>query len=265
MRLHPANGFQGPVARRGRKRTGARQIPVPMSTPDFMPYFSAMSNSLGPMKWWPARTRFEVIVGAILTQNTSWKNVELAIANLRAARMLTPSKIGAARTSRIQSLIRSAGYFRQKTRTLKAFVYLLDREYGGSLKKMLMTPTGKLRAMILEVRGIGPETADSILLYAGEHPVFVVDTYTHRILERHGIANGKRDYEETRAMFENSLPRDATLYNQFHALIVNTGKNWCRKAAPICEECPLRPLLPSPSLVSLDNMGPEAVAMDATI
>jgi endonuclease-3 related protein len=230
-----------------------------------MAYFIAMSNSLGPMNWWPAKTQFEVIVGAILTQNTSWRNVELAIGNLRATRLLTPSAISAVRPSRLQKLIRAAGYFRQKTGTLKAFVQFLEREYDGSLRKMFKTPTNELRAKILEVRGIGPETADSILLYAGGHPVFVVDAYTHRILERHGIAKGKRDYEETRLMFENSLPRDATLYNQFHALIVNVGKNWCRKAAPACEECPLRELLPSPPPVSIVSIGAGPVSVGATV
>ncbi len=230
-----------------------------------MEYFAAMSNSLGPMKWWPARTRFEVIVGAILTQNTSWKNVELAIANLRSARMLSPSAIGVARPSRLETLIRPAGYFRQKTRTLKAFARFLKREYGGSLTRMFKTSTDELRPAILEVRGIGPETADAILLYAGEHPVFVVDSYTHRILQRHGIINGKRDYEQTRALFENSLPRDPALYSQFHALIVQTGKNWCHKAEPICEECPLRPLLPPESLMAFGKMSGEAVSVSVTV
>lgn len=218
-----------------------------------MAYYSAMSESLGPLRWWPARTQFEVIVGAILTQNTSWKNVELAIAHLRAAGMLTPAAIGAARPARLQSLIRSSGYFRQKTKTLKAFVRFLEREFGGSLKRMFETPTAELREKILGVRGIGPETADSILLYAGERTVFVVDAYTHRILARHGLSHGKRDYEATRALFENSLPREAALYNEFHALIVNTGKNWCRKSAPDCERCPLRALLPIGGPVSVDG------------
>jgi len=212
-----------------------------------MPYFTAMSQNLGPMRWWPARTPFEVIVGAILTQNTSWGNVERAIANLRSAQMLTPSAISAARMARLAALVRPSGYFRQKAKKLKAFVRFLQREYGGSLKRMFDTPTEVLREKLLSVHGIGPETADSILLYAGEHAVFVVDAYTHRIFGRHGITNGKPEYENVRALVEAALPRDWQLFNEFHALIVNTAKNWCRKKEPRCAECPLGSLLPENS------------------
>jgi len=212
-----------------------------------MRYFTAMSQNLGPMNWWPARTPFEVIVGAILTQNTSWGNVERAIANLRSAQMLTPSAISAARMARLAALVRPSGYFRQKAKKLKAFVRFLQREYGGSLKRMFATPTEVLREKLLSVHGIGPETADSILLYAGEHAVFVVDAYTHRIFGRHGITNGKADYENVRALVEAALPRDSQLFNEFHALVVNTAKNWCRKKEPRCAECPLGSLLPENS------------------
>lgn len=203
-----------------------------------------MSRALGPMRWWPAETPFEVIVGAILTQSTSWANVERAIANLRSARMLTPSAISKAQMSRLSALVRPSGYFRQKAKKLKAFVRFLQEEYGGSLDRMFDTPTAELREKLLSVHGIGPETADSILLYAGDHAVFVVDAYTHRMFERHGITAGKPDYERVRAMVEASLPPDPQLFNEFHALIVNTGKNWCRKSNPRCSECPLRNLLP---------------------
>src|SRR6202790_4792467 len=215
--------------------------------PALMRYFEAMSQALGPMHWWPARTPFEVIVGAILTQNTSWANVERAITKLRSARMLTPSAILAARPSRLATLVRSSGYFRQKAKKLKAFVKFLQREYGGSLERMFDTPTGELREKLLSVHGIGPETADSILLYAGGHPVFVVDAYTHRIFGRHGITDGKPQYENVRALFEEALPRDSQFLNEFHALVVNTGKNWCRKNDPRCAECPLNFLLPASS------------------
>jgi endonuclease-3 related protein len=215
--------------------------------PLLMRYFTAMSQNLGPMRWWPARTPFEVIVGAILTQNTSWGNVERAIANLRSAQMLTPSAISAARMPRLAALVRPSGYFRQKAKKLKAFVRFLQREYGGSLKRMFETPTEVLREKLLSVHGIGPETADSILLYAGEHAVFVVDAYTHRIFGRHGITNGKPDYENVRALVEAALPRDSQLFNEFHALVVNTAKNWCRKKEPHCAECPLGSLLPENS------------------
>ena len=215
--------------------------------PLLMRYFTAMSENLGPMRWWPARTPFEVIVGAILTQNTSWGNVERAIANLRSAQMLTPSAISAARMARLAALVRPSGYFRQKAKKLKAFVRFLQREYGGSLKRMFDTPTEVLREKLLSVHGIGPETADSILLYAGEHAVFVVDAYTHRIFGRHGITDGKPDYENVRALVEAALPRDSRLFNEFHALVVNTAKNWCRKKEPRCAECPLGSLLPENS------------------
>ncbi len=210
-------------------------------------YYEAMSGALGPMHWWPARTPFEVIVGAILTQSTAWGNVELAIANLSEARLLTPAAMRRVRISRLAALIRPSGYFRQKAKKLKAFVEFLDAGYGGSLRRMFLTPTVDLREKLLSVHGIGPETADSILLYAGNHPVFVVDAYTHRIFGRHGITDGKPDYEEVRALIEGSIPVRTELFNEFHALIVNTGKNWCRKSAPRCQECPLRALLPANS------------------
>jgi len=220
------------------------------SGPTLMRYFTAMSQALGPLHWWPAKTTFEVIVGAILTQNTSWTNVERAIANLRSAQMLTPSTIMAARLSKLALLVRPSGYFRQKAKKLKAFVRFLQREYGGSLKRMFDTPTEILREKLLSVHGIGPETADSILLYAGNHPVFVVDAYTHRIFGRHGITNGEPQYESVRALLESALPRDSQLFNEFHALLVNTGKNWCRKKEPRCSECPLGSLLPATSPLS---------------
>ena len=219
--------------------------------------------ALGPMHWWPAKTPFEVIVGAILTQSTSWGNVELAIDNLRAARMLTPRAILKARTSRLAELVRPSGYFRQKAKKLKAFVRFLQNEYDGSVKRMFQSPTLRLREELLSVHGIGPETADSILLYAGNHPVFVVDAYTHRILGRHGITGGKPNYETVRALFEDRLPRDPQLWNEFHALIVNTGKNWCRKSVPRCEDCPLRSLLPATSPLAQFLLAPRESASRA--
>jgi endonuclease-3 related protein len=173
--------------------------------------------------------------------------VELAIANLRTAKLLTPTAILRVSTPRLAALIRPSGYFRQKAKKLKAFAKFLRTEYGGSLKRMFLTPTATLREKLLAVHGIGPETADSILLYAGNHPVFVVDAYTHRIFGRHGITDGKPNYEKLRAHIESSIPAQPQLFNEFHALIVNTGKNWCRKSAPRCQECPLQSLLPSGS------------------
>ena len=207
-------------------------------------YYDALFRAHGPQHWWPGRTRFEVIVGAILTQNTSWSNVELAIRNLRSEKLLSPVAIERISPARLARLIRSSGYFRQKTRKLKAFVHFLRDTHQGSLTKMFRTPTALLREQLLAVHGIGPETADSILLYAGKHPVFVVDAYTRRILERHHLAPGKRSYEEIRALFEQSLPPSAALFNEYHGLIVRTGKDFCRARAPLCENCALKSLLP---------------------
>jgi len=224
---------------------GSTQAVVPSG--ELLRYYEMMSEALGPMHWWPAQTPFEVIVGAILTQSTAWTNVERAIDNLRAAKLLTPAAMLLVPVHRLATLVRPSGYFRQKARKLKAFVEFLQDEYKGSLKRMFSTPTLDLREQLLSVHGIGPETADSILLYAGNHPVFVVDAYTHRIFERHGITGGKPHYENVRAMVETSFPGRPEWFNEFHALIVNTGKNWCRKGAPRCQECPLRSLLPAGS------------------
>jgi endonuclease-3 related protein len=206
-------------------------------------YFDTLSNALGPMNWWPAKTPFEVIVGAILTQSTAWVNVEHALANLRQARMLSPGRMEKVPEERLARLIQPSGYFRQKAKKLKAFVGFLRERHGGSLVRMFRTPTVELRDQLLAVHGIGPETADSILLYAGGHPVFVVDAYTHRILNRHELSSGKTDYAAVQSFFQASLPQDAALYNEFHALLVNVGKNWCRKSRPRCEDCPLLPHL----------------------
>lgn len=207
-------------------------------------YFQTLSTALGPMSWWPAKTPFEVIVGAILTQSTAWANVEQALANLRRAGLLRPAPMERVPTARLARLIRPSGYFRQKAKKLKAFVRFLRERHGGSPARMFRTPTAELREQLLAVHGIGPETADSILLYAGGHAVFVVDAYTHRILGRHHLGSGRPDYGSAQSFFQTNLPKDAALYNEFHALLVNVGKNWCRKSRPRCEECPLLPHLP---------------------
>jgi endonuclease III related protein len=207
-------------------------------------YYDALFAVHGPQHWWPGRTPFEVIVGAILVQNTSWTNVATAVENLRREKLLSPSAIETVSTPRLARLIRSSGYFRQKSKRLKTFVRFLRQSYNGSLAKMFRAPTPVLRDQLLDVHGIGPETADSILLYAAKHPVFVVDAYTRRILERHGLANAKLGYEDVRQLFERTLSPDVALYNEFHALIVHTGKHFCRPRKPRCGECPLNSLLP---------------------
>jgi endonuclease III related protein len=216
----------------------------PALVPELGVYYDALYRVHGPQHWWPGRTRFEVIVGAILTQNTSWSNVERAIAELRRRRLLTAAAIEHVAVGKLGNLIRSSGYFRQKAKKLKAFTNFLRQEYQGSLDRLFARPTTELREQLLGVHGLGPETADSILLYAGKHPVFVVDAYTRRILERHRLARGKEPYEEIRRRFEQSLPPDVAMFNEFHALIVHTGKHFCRKREPLCEQCALRPFLP---------------------
>jgi endonuclease III related protein len=226
-----------------------RPSPVPVAAADqaLQLYYDALFLAHGSQHWWPGRTRFEVIVGAILTQNTSWTNVERAIHNLRQHKLLSPAAMARVSPARLARLIRSSGYFRQKSRKLKAFVRFLGDVHHGSLTKMFRTPTAILREQLLTVHGIGPETADSILLYAGEHPVFVVDAYTRRVLERHHLAHGKKSYDEIRVLFEGSLPSNAALFNEYHALIVHTGKHFCRARAPLCETCALQPFLPPAS------------------
>jgi len=222
-----------------------------LRAPALRDYYDALFAAHGPQDWWPGRTAFEVIVGAILTQNTSWTNVEIAIRNLRREKLLTARAIETVSFPRLARLIRSSGYFRQKAKKLKYFVRFLRSEYGGSVKKMFDTPTLVLREKLLAVHGIGPETADSILLYAGEHPVFVVDAYTRRLLERHQLATAAQRYDEIRELFERNLSGDAALYNEYHALIVRTGKEYCRTRNPRCNECPLHSFLPQTMQASL--------------
>jgi endonuclease-3 related protein len=215
-----------------------------LALPVLREYYDTLLRAHGGQNWWPARTRFEVIVGAILTQNTSWTNVERVIVALRRERLLSVRGLEEISEAALAQLVRSSGYFRQKARKLKAFVHFLRTNYQGSLDKMFRTPTAVLREQLLAIHGIGPETADSILLYAGDHPVFVVDAYTRRMLQRHGHADVRDPYEEIRALFERSLPADPALFNEYHALIVHTGKHFCRTKNPRCSECPLRPFLP---------------------
>ena len=168
-------------------------------------YYEALYAAWGPQHWWPAESRFEVIVGAYLTQNTAWTNVERALENLRAASLLDIEGIRSVSLAKLQRLIRPSGYFRQKAARLKTFIRFLDKNYEGSLDKLFAEPTEKLRNILLDLNGIGPETADSILLYAGNHPVFVVDAYTRRILSRHEILSEKADYEDIRTVVQNAL------------------------------------------------------------
>jgi endonuclease III related protein len=230
--------------RRQTAHLSASLTAISRSKNDLHSYYAALFAAYGPQHWWPGRTRFEVIVGAILTQNTSWKNAERAIANLRRAKLLSPAAVRDVSLTELASHLRPSGYFRQKTKTLKTFVAFLYKKHRGSLNHLFAMPTASLREQLLAQRGIGPETADAVLLYAGKQPVFVVDAYSRRILERHHLADPKSPYEELRATFESALPRDHQLFNEFHALIVYTGKHFCRRSDPLCAQCPLHVFLP---------------------
>ncbi len=204
--------------------------------------YNELMDRLGPSNWWPGDSAFEVAVGAILTQNTNWGNVEKAILNLKENGLLEPEKMFQEETDRLCELIRPAGYFRVKADRLKNFLVFLHLNFDLKMEKLRNESTTKLRHALLKVKGIGPETADSILLYALERPVFVIDAYTKRIFSRHGIMEQERDYSEFQDFVMDRLPRDPELYNEYHALIVRAGKNWCRKSKPLCSKCPLEHL-----------------------
>jgi endonuclease III related protein len=242
-------------------------------------YYDTLFSAWGHQHWWPAQSRFEMIVGAYLTQNTAWTNVEKALRNLRQAEVLTIGGVRQTPQARLEQLIRPSGYFRQKAQRLKTFVKFLDKRYGGSLTRMFARPTEELRDELLALNGVGPETADSILLYAGNHPVFVVDAYTRRILERHKIMESGADHEKIRQLFEEALvemplpgqslaPAPAIagppgschrpsrvsraertalvqIFNEMHGLLVGVGKCYCLKSQPRCEQCPLQKFLPA--------------------
>lgn len=201
--------------------------------------YRRLYKTFGPQYWWPAQMPFEVMVGAILTQNTAWANVEKAIDNLKLARCLTPRKIRDISLSRLARLIRPSGYYNIKAERLKAFINFLFEKYHGSPQLMFKTNLSRLRQELLNVKGIGPETADSILLYAANKPIFVVDAYTKRILERHHILDGKINYDEVQNIFMHNLEPRVKLFNEFHALLVRLGKDFCKKK-PLCARCPLK-------------------------
>lgn len=192
----------------------------------------------GPQKWWPAQTRFEVMVGAVLTQNTNWSNVERAIRNLRQANLLTADQLKDISVRQLALLIRPAGYFNIKAKRLKNFIDFFYREYKGHLQAMAEENLKVLRKKLLTVNGIGPETADSILLYALDKSIFVVDAYTKRILSRHGLVKSTADYQAIQKIFMGSLKADLKMFNEYHALLVHLGKHYC-KSDPLCDICPI--------------------------
>ncbi len=275
-----------PVKRKVGASASASTPPTAQTRRMIAKFYRCLLREWGPQNWWPAESKFEVIVGAILTQNTSWTNVESAMRNLREAGILAPEAILQADGARLESLLRPAGYFRQKARRLQDLTAHILANYGAggtsgdggehpAMARLFDQPTERLRDALLEQKGVGPETADSILLYGGNHPVFVVDTYTRRVFERHKLVPPRADYETIRLLVERSL-RDlppeitgesalagnrpgihdpsavstgyrselAQRYNEFHALLVQVGKHHCLKKAPKCTNCPLSCFLP---------------------
>lgn len=209
-----------------------------------MEAYERMLASLGPQHWWPGDSPFEIMVGAVLVQNTAWRNVERAINNLREAGVMQPHALYELPIAELAELIRPAGYYQIKAKRLRNLLRFVVERYDGSLEAMFRTNPSSLREELLTIHGIGPETADAILLYAGGLPTFVVDTYTHRILARHGWIGYDALYDEIKDHFESALPADAMLYNEYHALLVRIGKDYCKRAAPKCDACPLAPMLP---------------------
>jgi len=205
--------------------------------------YDAMLEALGPSHWWPGDTPFEISVGAILTQNTNWGNVEKAMENLRAADLLAPEAMHALSVEELAELIRPAGYYNIKSRRLFHLLEFLQSEVGYNIERLNTYTLEDIRPKMLNVNGIGPETADCILLYALGFPTFVVDAYTARLMGRHGMAHEGIDYHELQSIFMDALPEDVALYNEYHALIVRVGKDWCKKKAGLCETCPLQPFL----------------------
>jgi endonuclease-3 related protein len=202
-------------------------------------------DAMGPQHWWPGQSPLEVMVGAVLVQNTNWQNVRRAIENLRQADLLEPHALYAVSEEELQELIRPAGYYRVKAKRLRSLLKFFIERYQGSIEAMFGARLSLLRDELLAVHGIGPETADSILLYAGGLPSFVVDAYTYRIFTRHGWIGFDADYQQIQEYFQGGLPADAALYNEYHALLVRVGKDYCRKTQPKCHACPLGSLLPA--------------------
>lgn len=208
---------------------------------DLMDIYHRLYEYFGPQHWWPGDSPLEVMIGAVLTQNTNWKNVEKAIANLKKAGLLDTRRLHQIEPDRLAQLIRPAGYFNIKARRLQALIEWFWRHYDGDPERLTCQPAESVREELLAIRGIGPETADSILLYAFCKPVFVVDAYTARILTRHHLIAPPTDYHEIQALFESALPRDTDLFNEYHALLVCCGKQFC-KPTPQCSGCPLESL-----------------------
>jgi len=204
--------------------------------------YDALLHRYGHTGWWPADTTFEIVLGAFLTQNTSWTNVEKALGNLRGLCALDPEPLWNLPTDTLKDAIRPAGYYNQKAKRLRGFLQVLFHRYGGRLEHLFRLPTQDLRMELIGIKGIGPETADCILLYAAERPVFVIDAYTIRILSRHALLPEDVTYDEAQRDLMDHLPDDIHLFKEYHALLVHVGKDHCRPK-PKCPSCPLEALL----------------------
>uniref|UniRef100_A0A7C4U7X3 Endonuclease III domain-containing protein n=1 Tax=candidate division WOR-3 bacterium TaxID=2052148 RepID=A0A7C4U7X3_UNCW3 len=200
--------------------------------------YEILFKRFGEQHWWPGETDFEIIVGAILTQGTNWKNVEKSINNIKERGLLELEKFKNLSIEEIRELIKPSGFFNVKAKRLKNFLNEFSRRFR-SIDEMKTMERDELRKYLLSIKGIGKETADSIILYALKKPIFVVDAYTRRILVRHNIIKGDEDYEYIRRLFEDNLPDDEKLFNEYHALLVKLGKEYCLKKKPLCSECPL--------------------------
>ena len=211
-------------------------------TNELLAIYDCLFATYGPQHWWPAESPFEVMVGAILTQSAAWKNVEKAIANLKAANALTPQALRRLTLPELAALVRPSGYYNAKARKLKTMAEWLGENYGGDIAKMSVQNTERLREQLLSVHGIGPETADSIILYAANRPVFVIDAYTRRIFDRIGFVPESPNYAGYQTLFMNNLPADANLFNEYHAMLVQLGKEACRSKKPVCARCCLKAL-----------------------
>jgi len=201
--------------------------------------YKLLYKKYGSQDWWPGDSTLECILGAILTQNTSWNNVEKAIYNLKSLNLISVEKLNLVTTDELAQLIRSSGYFNQKAIRIKNFVIFLCDSYDGNLEKMFEEETYVLRNKLLSIKGIGPETADCIILYGGNKPIFVIDAYTYRILSRHSLIPEQTSYNEMQELFMDSLKYDAKIFNEYHALLVKAGKEHCKKRSPQCAGCPL--------------------------
>ena len=208
----------------------------------FRAIFDLLFAHFGPRHWWPAESPFEVMVGAVLTQNTNWHNAKAAIDALKAQDCLSFAALDNLPVDKLAALIRPCGYHGVKAKRLKNLLAMLGREYAGDVGAIARDALPTAREKLLAVSGVGPETADAILLYAAGQPVFVVDAYTHRIFSRHFLVPEESDYDEIQGAFMAALAADAALFNEYHALIVELGKGYCKKNAPRCADCPLRGL-----------------------